>query len=353
MNDKDPDNFHKKRILILDNGGTVSMKKIKGMLEPVDGKDDIRNLIFRITRPLELFYERVNQVDSANLSPPEMKVVYDEIVRYYDEYDGFVVLTGTDTLAYLSSFLSYWLLEIHKPVVLTGSQKPLNELGSDAPGNIYYSIMFACENIPEVGVFFGKHLYRGNRVVKCDSQGFDAFDSPNFLPLGHVDAINHRIHSPLESLLRPVKREDFQYAYSDRVTILPVYPGINPEIVDSLVNLGYEGIIVKAYGMGNMPVDGENSLLPVMGKALKKGIIVCITSSCYRGGVEVQYETARPFCELGAMYLRDITGEAAFAKLSWLLGKGLSKDEIRKEMLRSVSGEMLPKKQDADWMICH
>ena len=353
MNNNESDNTPKKRILILDNGGTVSMKKIKGMLESVDGKDDILSLIFRITRPIELSYIRVNQIDSANLSPPDMKVIFDEIVKNYKEYDGFVVLTGTDTLAYLSSYLSFWLLEIHKPVVITGSQKPLNELGSDAPGNIYYSIMFACEDIPEITVFFGKHLYRGNRVTKSDSQGFDAFHSPNFLPLGHVDAINHRIHSPLESLLRPVQKEDFQYAYSDRVTMLPIYPGMKPEILESIIALGYRGIIIAAYGMGNMPIEGENSLIPVVEKAVKEGIFVCIVSSCYQGGVEVQYETARPFCELGALYLRDITGEAAYAKLSWLLGKGGEKEEIRWTMLRSVSGEIIPIKQEDDWRICH
>lgn len=347
------DNPLKKRILILDNGGTVSMKKIKGMLEPVDGKDDILSLIFRITRPVELSYIRVNQVDSANLSPPDMKVIYDEIVNHYDKYDGFVVLTGTDTLAYLSSYLSFWLLEIHKPVVITGSQKPLNELGSDAPGNIYYSIMFACENIPEITVFFGKHLYRGNRVTKCDSQGFDAFDSPNFLPLGHVDAINHRIHSPLESLLRPVQKEDFQYAYSHKVTVLPVYPGINPDIPESIIALKYRGIILQAYGMGNMPAEGRNSLVPVIEKAVRKGIHICIVTSCYQGGVEVQYETARPFCELGALYLRDITTEAAFAKLSWLLGISEDDEKIQSKMLRSVSGEMIPIRQEEEWRICH
>ena len=343
----------KKRILILDNGGTVSMKKIKGMLEPVDGKDDILNLIYQITRPIELSYVRVNQVDSANLSPQMMKKIFDTIVKHYGDFDGFVILSGTDTLAYLSSFLSFWLIEIHKTVVITGSQKPLNELGSDAPGNIYYSIMFACEDIPEVTVFFGKHIYRGSRVTKADSQGFDAFDSPNFLPIGHVDAINHRIHSPLESLLRPVENEQFEYNYDDRTAVVSIYPGINPQVLEFYIEKGYRGIILEAYGMGNMPAEGELSLVPAVAKAVEAGIVVCVITKCYRGGVEVQYETARPFDDVGAVYLRDMTCEAAYAKLSWLLGKYKDIAEVKKKMLCSISGEMVPMRQEDGWRICH
>lgn len=331
----------RKKILIIDNGGTVSMKRSGGVLKPVDGKEDIRRLIYRITRPVELYYTRVNRIDSANLYPPLMKKVFDTIVENYDEYDAFVVLSGTDTLAYLSSFLSFWLFEIHKPVVITGSQKPLNELGSDAPGNIYYSIMFACEDIPEVTVFFGKHLYRGNRVTKLDSQGFDAFDSPNFLPLGHVDALHHRIHSPLESLLRPVEKENFQYAWSDRVAIIVLYPGLKPDVMEWMLSAGYRGIIMEAYGMGNMPFEGPFSLEETTKKLVDSGVVVCVKSSCLKGGVHVEYETAKRFADVRAIYLRDITREAAYTKLSWLIGKTDDIERIRSEMFRSMSGEML------------
>ncbi|MFP4499016.1 MAG: asparaginase, partial [Vulcanimicrobiota bacterium] len=212
-----------KKVLIIDNGGTVSMKKIEGTMKPVDGKEDIRISIFELKKSIQLFYTKVNQIDSTNLYPTLMKKVYNSVVSNYKEYDGFVVLSGTDTLAYMASFLSFWLKGIHKPVVLTGSQKPLNMLGSDAPGNIYYSILFACEQIPEVTVFFGKHLYRGNRVTKVDSQGFEAFDSPNYLSLGHVDALRHRIHGPLDSLLTSPEKEKSRYAWADCVHMVTLY----------------------------------------------------------------------------------------------------------------------------------
>jgi len=343
----------KKKILIIDNGGTVSMKRVEGFLAPIDGKEDIRNLIYRITRPVELSYLRINQIDSANMHPALMKGIFDAIVENYTEYDGFVVLIGTDTLAYLSSFLSFWLIEIHRPVVITGSQKPLNELGSDAPGNIYYSIMFACEKIPEVTVFFGKHLFRGSRVTKVDSRGFDAFDSPNFLSIGHVDALNHRIHSPLESLLRPVEKEDFRYAYCDRVGVLPIYPGMNPDILNYYISNGYRGLILEAYGMGNMPVEEPFSLVDGVRKACESGMVVCVTSRCYRGGVQVEYDTARRFHEVGAIFLRDMTKEASYSKLSWLLGKYDNAEKVKSEMLRSISGEIIPGLQEDMWRICH
>lgn len=343
----------KKKILLIDNGGTVSMKRIEGVLQPVDGKEDIRQLIFRIKRPLELFYTRVNQIDSSNLYPGTMKNVFDAIVENYDSYDGFVVLTGTDTLAFLSSFLSFWLGEIHRPVVVTGSQKPLNELGSDAPGNIFYSIMFACEDIPEVTVFFGKHLFKGCRVTKADSQGFDAFQSPNYLPLGHVDALNHRIHSPLESLLRPSEKENFRYAWDERTAVISVYPGMKPEMIEYLVQDGWRGLIIEAYGMGNLPFEGKYSLEAPIKKALDSGMAVCIISRCISGGVNVQYETARRFLKLNAIYLRDITREAAYAKLSWLLGLYKDIDMVKKEIEISYCGEMMPRWQDDKWRIDH
>jgi len=343
----------RKKILIIDNGGTVSMKRSGGVLKPVDGREDIRRLIYRITRPVELYYTRVGKIDSANMYPPLMKKIFDTVVKNYGDYDGFVVLSGTDTLAYLSSFLSFWLIEIHKPVVITGSQKPLNELGSDAPGNIYYSIMFACEDIPEVTVFFGKHLFRGNRVTKVDSQGFDAFDSPNFLPLGHVDALHHRIHSPLESLLRPVEKEDFQYAWNDRVAVIIIYPGMNPELLQSILSHNYRGIVIEAFGMGNMPFEGPFSLEGIVEKLINSGVIVCVRSSCLKGGVHVEYETAKKFADMGAIYLRDITRESAYAKLSWLTGKTDDTEMIKSEMMRSISGEMLPVEQEDVWKISH
>lgn len=329
------------------------MKRQEGFLTPVDGKEDIRRLIYRIERPLELHYTRVSQLDSSNLYPPLMKDIFDTVVEQYDNFDGFVVLTGTDTLAYLSSFLSFWLMEIHKPVVVTGSQKPLNEMGSDAPGNIYYSIMFACEEIPDVVVFFGKHLFKGNRVSKVDSSGFEAFASPNFLPLGHVDALHHRIHTPLESLLRPSEGENFSYAWSDKAALLPVYPGMDPGIIKCLVKGGCRGLILEAYGMGNMPFEGPYSLEENLREAIDSGVAVCVTSQCLQGGVSVQYETASRFADMGAVYLRDITKEAAYAKLSWLLGKLEDPKVIGREMIHSLCGEMLKKDQEDNWRIKH
>ncbi|MCE1248718.1 MAG: asparaginase [Firmicutes bacterium] len=341
----------KKRILIIDNGGTVSMKRFEGVLQPVDGKEEILSLIYRIKRPVEIHYEKINSIDSSNLHPGLMKPVFNAIASNYKDYDGFVVLTGTDTLAYLSSFLSFWLEEIHKPVVITGSQKPLNELGSDAPGNIYYSIMFSCEDIPEVTVFFGKHLFRGNRVTKADSQGFDAFDSPNFLPLGHVDALHHEIHSPLESALRPNEKERFRFAWSDKAAMIPIHPGMKPELLGYLIKSGYRAVILEAYGMGNLPFEGPYSLEQPVKLALDSGVIICVVTRCYKGGVRVEYETARRFLDLGALFLRDITREAAYSKLSWLLGLYENNSTVRELMLEVLCGEMNNRSAISTWKI--
>jgi len=329
-----------RKILILDNGGTVSMKRIEGSLKPVDGKEDILKLIYQIKRPVEIDYLKINSIDSTNLSPPIMKFVYDCIVKYYNDYDGFVVLTGTDTLSYLAAFLSFWLLEIHKPVVITGSQKPLNEMGSDAPGNIYYSILFARENIPEVVVFFNKKLFRGNRVSKVDSRDFDAFDSLKYPAIGHVDAFNLRIHSPLESLFKPTKRENFSYAWSPGVALIKLYPGFNPELLRTLPPMGYKGIIVEAFGLGNLPDSGSYSLEDAIIELVGKKLIIGIVSQCLKGAVQVEYETAKRFENLRVIFLRDITSEAAYAKLSYLLGLGKKQSWVRKKLSEPIAGEM-------------
>ncbi|MEQ8188489.1 MAG: asparaginase [Candidatus Eremiobacterota bacterium] len=329
-----------KKILIVDNGGTVSMKRISGSLSPVDGKEDILKLIYQIKSPVEIDYLKVNSIDSTNLSPPVMKLVYDAIVKNYSVYHGFVVLTGTDTLAYVASFLSFWLLEVHSPVIITGSQKPLNELGSDAPGNIYYSILFAKENIPGVSVFFWQKLYMGNRVTKVDSRGFDAFDSPKHPPAGHIDAFNLRIHTGLEHYLRPQKKENFNYAWSPHVAVIKLYPGFNPELLKILPQMGYRGLIIEAFGLGNLPNEGEYSLEETVKEIVDKGMVIGICSQCLKGAVQVEYETARRFEQLRVIFLRDITPEAAYAKLSYLLGISENMEWIRIKLSESMAGEM-------------
>jgi L-asparaginase len=329
-----------KKILIIDNGGTVSMKRVEGVLVPVDSQEDIRKSIFELKESIRIFYTRVNQVDSTNLYPPVMKKVYDAVVENYGDYDGFVVLTGTDTLAYLASFLSFWLRDLHKPVVVTGSQKPLNMLGSDAPANIYYSILFACENVTEVTVFFGKHLFRGNRVTKVDTQDFDAFESPNYPPIGHVDAVRHRIHRFIGGLLRSPEKEMFKYAWNPNIHIISLYPGFNPRILRQLPGLGYQGVIIEAYGMGNLPNEGPFSLEQAIREIVEKGLVVSVTSRCLRGSVQVEYDTARTFQDIGVIYLRDITKEAAYAKMSCLFGLYETPEEIRRDMVIPLAGEM-------------
>ena len=329
-----------KKILILDNGGTVSMKRVEGTLAAVDGKEDILKLIYRMKKPVEIDYMKVNTIDSTNLSPPLMKLLYDAIVKHYQSYDGFVILTGTDTLAYLASFLSFWLLNIRKPVVITGSQKPLNELGSDAPGNIYYSILFAGEEIPEVTVFFGEKLFRGNRATKVDSRGFQAFVSYKYPALGHVDAFNLKTYHPRKSLFIPPRKESFNYGWSPSVSLVKIYPGFNPELLKILPEKGYKGLIIEAFGMGNLPSEGNYSLEGAVKEIVEKGLVVGICSQCLKGAVQVEYDTAKVFDKLNVIFLRDITFEAAYAKLSWLLDLYSDTGKVKKKLAEPVAGEM-------------
>jgi L-asparaginase/Glu-tRNA(Gln) amidotransferase subunit D len=155
-----------------------------------------------------------------------------------------------------------------------------------------------------------------------------------------VDAFNLRIHSPLESLFKPPKKENFTYAWSPNVALMKLYPGFNPELLRVLPHIGCKGVIIEAFGLGNLPDSGPYSLEDAIRKLVRQKLIVGIVSQCLKGAVQVEYETAKKFENLKVIFLRDITSEAAYAKLSYLLGLGKTQSWIRKKLAVPIAGEM-------------
>jgi len=279
--------------------------------------------------------------DSANMRREDWVAIARAIAERYDDYDGFVVLHGTDTMAYTASALSFMLEGLGKTVVLTGSQIPLSRVRNDAVENLLGALMIAGHyTIPEVMVFFNGRLFRGNRVRKTDASGFDAFHSGNLPPLAElgvqVDVRWDLIRGPSgpsgEGLkVRPITNE--------HVAAVRLFPGFTARTLASLVGAPLRGLVLETYGAGNGPSD-RRDFLEVLRDAHQRGVVVVNVTQCNRGHVSVAYASGLALTEAGVVPGADMTPEAALTKLQWLLSLDLPVDEVRLQIGRSLRGEL-------------
>lgn len=335
----------KKRVLIIYTGGTIGMKASSDGYVPMAGFDQLLqdSLNSRATTQLPdyevLEFEQL--IDSSNLQPANWSQIASEIMLRWADYDGFIVLHGTDTMAYTASALSFMLQGLNKPVIMTGSQIPLSELRNDALDNIVTALMLAGNyNIPEVCVYFNGRLLRGNRSYKMKASGFDAFDSPNFPWLGQV-GIHIDLHENL--LLEPGKPKfDIPEFNPQAVCVLPIYPGVSAHVVDALLDHDdVKGLILQSYGVGNPP-DADQGFMNSLQQASERGIVVLNVSQCLQGQVnQGAYATGSALNRIGVVSGSDITLEAAFGKLHFLLSHHLPAEQVRTEMRRPFCGELI------------
>ena len=270
------------------------------------------------------------------------KMIHDN----YERYDGFVVLHGTDTMAYTASALSFMFENLGKPVIVTGSQLPIGKLRTDGKENLLTSIEIAAARnaqgepmVPEVCIFFQSALMRGNRTTKINAEGFNAFRSYNFPPLAKAG-----IHIKYETnlILRPDPSKPFKVHYSlnNNVVFLTLFPGIREEIVDLVSHVnGLKAVILKTYGAGNAPQ--RPWLVSRLKRMTEKGMIVVNITQCSKGRVEMGlYETSLQLIESGVVNGYDATPESMIAKLMFLLGYGYTREEIVEQMNKSLRGEI-------------
>ena len=332
-----------KRILVIYTGGTIGMVSTPSGYAPE--KAAFHDLLDRIP---ELHAEGMPNwdivdmdplLDSSNITVREWNLIGALIAEHYADYDGFVVLHGTDTMAYTASALSFMLRGNGKPVILTGSQIPLCEIRNDARDNIITSLLIAAsDKIHEVCLYFGGKLLRGNRAIKYSADDLIAFESPNYPALADV-GIAIRYNVP--ALLPPGRgRFAFQPMKAIPIGVLKVFPGIQFDLFDSIMTERLKGIVIETFGAGNIPGHAD-SLLPIIRKASENGTVIVVCSQCPHGTVSLgAYETSSALKEAGAVSGYDITTEAAVAKLYYLFSRGLSRDEIRARMERSMRGEI-------------
>ncbi|MDD6123811.1 MAG: type I asparaginase [Bacteroidales bacterium] len=340
---------HTPHILIIYTGGTIGMieNPETGALENFDFEQfrhhvpELKRFNFQIDA---LAFE--SPIDSSDMEPRYWIKMARIIAEHYESYDGFVLLHGTDTMAFTASALSFMLENLAKPVIVTGSQLPIGQLRTDGKENLLTSIEIAAARnaegkpmVPEVCIFFESKLMRGNRTTKINAEGFNAFRSFNFAPLAHagihIKYDEHLIHQPKHA--KPFKPH---FLLDNNVLILTLFPGIRKEVVDTCFAVnGLRAVILKTYGSGNAPQ--KPWFLERIRQLIARDVIVVNITQCYKGTVEMhRYETGLQLLQAGVINGYDSTVEAVITKLMFLLGHSQSTKEIIEKMNTSIAGEI-------------
>ena len=329
----------KKKVLLIYTGGTIGMIKDKVQKTLIPFNFD--TLLEAIP---ELHNEQVildnistkNPIDSSNTNTSNWIEITDIIKSHYNTYNSFVILHGTDTMAYTASALSFMLENLSKAIILTGSQIPIGERRTDAKENLITSIEIALSGkINEVCIYFEDQLYRGNRTVKVNTEDFEAFKSPNY-PILAEAGVNIKYHS---KLLKPKKKNLIVHQHlSNDVNILKLFPGIKISTIENILK-NSKGIVIESFGAGNTPNSTE--LMNVFNTASKEGkIILNVTQCLYGSAIEGRYQTNESLKKVGVICGKDMTTESAITKLMFLLAKGLSDSEIKIQLQTNLRGEI-------------
>lgn len=332
----------KPRILLLQTGGTIGMTPEGRPDEPAAFARRLRAKLPGLDELAEVHVESVMNKDSSDILPADWVALATRLFAARDDWDGFVVAHGTDTMAFTASALSFMLAGFPKPIIFTGSQRPLGDPLSDAARNLLYAVSFAsrAELRGEIAIFFDHVLLRGNRAKKASAGRFDAFVSPNFPPLATVGVRTEFAHEPLRPQVTCAPTLDARV--EPRVLSLTLFPGIDLELCRPLLREGLQGVLLSAFGAGNIPLG--NPRIPEFIRLLTQdGIPTVITSQTFQGAVDLSiYETGRAARDAGAIGAGDLTWEAALTKMMTLLGRGLRREEFQTEFTRNLAGELTP-----------
>jgi L-asparaginase len=334
----------RKHIYVAYTGGTIGMKKSPNGYIPVEGYiTDVVCSMSELQRP-ELpeftIQEYCPLLDSSNMTPKDWQQIANDIEKNYHQYDGFVVLHGTDTMAYTASALSFMLNNLTKPVIITGSQIPLSEIRSDGLHNLLNALYLAAHHpINEVTLFFNNQLFRGNRATKADADGFNAFESPNYPALAttgiqiELDAGTQTVNwsNPEPFFVSQIEQQP--------VGVVSLYPGISAQVIANTLSQPVKALIIQSYGVGNAPED--KALLEALSDANKREILIVNRTQCHRGSVDMEgYATGHALKSAGVVSAYDMTLEACLTKLHHLLSRDLNFEQLKQYFETSLKGEL-------------
>lgn len=336
-------------VLLIYTGGTIGMIEDPetGTLKTFDFHS-LRSFVPELSR-LQFRIDSIafeEPIDSSDMNPGRWQQIVRIIENSYEQYDGFVILHGTDTMSYTASALSFMLENLNKPVILTGSQLPIGKIRTDGKENLITALEIAVDKnergeafVPEVCIFFQNVLMRGNRTTKVSADNFNAFNSFDFPFLAEAGTFiryqHQLIHRP-DSDTTP----KFNYLLDPNLAILKLFPGISADTLNAIFSIPHlKGVVLETYGAGNAP--GEEWFLEIIRKAIKKGIVVVNVTQCSFGRVAMdRYQSGKTLEDIGVISGYDITTEAAITKLMFLFGHEYSVSEVKLRMARSIAGEM-------------
>jgi len=339
---------NKPSILIIYTGGTIGMVQntVSGVLVPVKF-DHIQEEVPDLNR-LGYNLQVVTfspPIDSSNMTPAIWIKIANTIERNYNKYDGFVILHGTDTMAYTASALSYMFENLGKPIVLTGAQLPIGILRTDGKENLITAIQIAAAKkngiaiVPEVCVYFNSKLFRGNRISKRHADDFSAFSSVNYPSLANagveIKYFSENIHHSANKGLLKVRTH-----FDENVVVIEVFPGMGRVVFENILNIpGLKGVVLESFGSGNIPTN--RWMISQIKNAIKRKIIFLNITQCQGGAVNMgRYSTGNELENAGVVSGKDMTTEAAITKLMFLLGQGLEQEEIKWHLNKSLIGEI-------------
>ncbi len=327
-----------KKILMINTGGTFSSVQGEKGLTPGLSSQELLDELRLVTQSIELEMEDLFSVDSANIFPEDWKRLAERIAEVIPLYDGIVVIHGTDTMAYTASMLGFMLRNVPIPVVITGSQLSISHPVADAMENGRCAVYMAAGGHPGVFVAFNRKVMLGVRSSKVRTMSFDAFESINYPYIAEINSLGLCVHTEL--LPRQEGEFSLHTGYSERVCILKLYPGIDPEIIYMLAGQGCKGIYIEAFGLGGIPFL-KRDFMGAVRQAVENGITVLTGSQClYEGSSLSVYETGLRALESGVLQAYDMTAEAAYTKLMWTLGQTDDPQEIRRYFAKSLAGEV-------------
>lgn len=337
-------------ILLIYTGGTIGMKEdpIEQTLKPFDFSQILAEVpeLGKFAHKIDS-YTFTPLIDSSDIEPSLWVAITELIEKRYDDYDGFVILHGTDTMAYTASVLSFMVEGLTKPIILTGSQLPIGSPRTDGKENLISSVEIAAAKdpeghaiVPEVCIFFDNMLMRGNRTTKINSDNFRAFRSENYPPLGEA-GISIRYNS--NAILTPADwdaRPIFHKKLDTRVSILKLHPGITPQVVEHLLcGNDSRAVVLETYGAGNAP--SKQWFLDIIHKASEKGKIIVNVTQCLAGSVNMNiYATGKSLKNEGVCNGYDSTSESALGKLFYLMGESEDNSLVKSRLEDVLRGEI-------------